>query len=252
MAISWEEFERFLCVVAKTASGSDIDAFVRMTEDGVVHDAAGHTRLYQAADFSLLGALRWLLEHGADVNIPEPEHFDGFSENGFTPLHASVSGCDHDGAVLLLNWGARVNARDNFGRTPLHLAAAEGRIYMCKLLLSRGASLDAVAYAGNEEDNDPEASARKYGRSNTARLLADVRAAGTWVDYVDGPRKELLALRQQLPSLRARGRATPASSEALHERLFLKAPDDIFSHILKFWRGQRELPWPKDRVGSHL
>ncbi|KAH8071684.1 hypothetical protein JL721_4185 [Aureococcus anophagefferens] len=107
---------------------------------------------------------------------------------------------------------------------------------MCKLLLSRGASLDPRANDGN----DPEAVARYYCNTTLANFLAAVRAAGGWQPCVDAPRKELLALRQRLPALRDRGRAAPSSSVRAHERLFLKTPDDVFSHVLTFWRSDRD------------
>ena len=72
-------------------------------------------------------------------------------------------------------------------------------------------------------------------------LLRGVRAAGGWAAYVGVPRLELLALRRALPALRESGRASPSSVPA-HERLFLRAdvPDDVFSHILTFWRTSRD------------
>ena len=118
----------------------------------------------------------------------------------------------------------------------------DNRSKMCKLLLSRGASLDArCAHSGQDHSGrDPEACARSRGQTTTADLLATVRAAGGWLPYVDAPRKELLALRQRLPALRERGRASMSSSVRLHERLFLGTPDDIFRNVLTFWRSDRD------------
>ena len=107
---------------------------------------------------------------------------------------------------------------------------------MCRLLLSRGASLDPRSNSGR----DPEACARSRGHTTIADLLAAIRAAGGWLPYVNAPRKELLALRQRLPALRERGRAAPSSSVRAHERLFLDVPDDVFSHVLKFWPSGRD------------
>ena len=106
----------------------------------------------------------------------------------------------------------------------------------CKLLLSRGASLDAR----DNEGNDPEVAARHRGCTTAADFLAAVRAAGGWLPYVNAPRKELLALRQRLLALRKRGRAAPSSSVRAHERLFLDAPGDVFGQVLAFWRSDRD------------
>ena len=121
--------------------------------------------------------------------------------------------------------------------TALHYAAAAGSDKTCKLFLSRGASLDLR----NNAAKDPEAHARDGGNTAMADFLAEVRAAGGWDKYAHEPRAELLALRQRLPSLRERGRASPSTVRA-HERLFLNTslPDEVFSHILAFWRTSRD------------
>lgn len=50
---------------------------------------------------------------------------------------------------LLLNRGANVDAKDNdSGRTPLSYAAANGREAVVRLLLDRGADIEAKANSG--------------------------------------------------------------------------------------------------------
>ena len=114
---------------------------------------------------------------------------------------------------------------------------------MSKFLLSRGASLDV----SDKKGRDPEDYAHSIKswpgsqRRKVAKLLTAVRESGGWATYVAAPRRELLALRHTLPALRERGRASP-SSVLVHEVLFLRAdvPDDVFSHILKYWRSDRD------------
>ena len=185
-----------------------------------------------AAKYGWCRAITWLLENGADVQIGSPLR-------GIAPLHVAARKGPRLAAILLLDAGARVDERDRDGMTALHCAAAgwwNDRI-MCKLLLSRGASLDVR----NNAAKDPEAHARRLGNTATAAFLAEVRAAGGWDKYVHEPRADLLALRQQLPSLRERGRASPSTVRA-HERLFLNTslPDEVFSQILAFWRTSRD------------
>ena len=189
-------------------------------------DSCGQTHLYYAAAKGWSEATKWLLERKVDVELG-----DRFEP----PLHPAIH--RRRGihvAVLLLDAGAQVNARDTFdGSTALHGAAQSGLDQTCRLLLSRGASLDVLDDSGR----NPEASVRHLGRhANAADLLANVRAAGGWQSYRIA---ELIKLRQDLPSLRERGFATP-SSVALHERLFLKAPFDVFSHVFSFWRSPRD------------
>ncbi|KAH8064919.1 hypothetical protein JL722_1808 [Aureococcus anophagefferens] len=105
---------------------------------------------------------------------------------------------------------------------------------MCKLLLSRGASLDARDDSGN----DPEADAHLDDCPDVAAFLADVRAAGGWSAYVAAPRNQLLALRRELPT---HFRTAPCRERA-QARLFLdpRIPDDVFVHVLTFWRSARD------------
>ena len=217
------------------ASGGDLDALVDVTPDGhggvsIEDSPGGVTRLYQAACWGFCSAVNWLCQRGADVHL-------GWPAIGRTPLYITAKYDFCDAAVLLLNAGARVNDGGANGWTALHRAAANNYAKMCKLLLSRGASLDASNLAGR----DAEASARLRRSMATADLLAAVRAAGGWLPWLNVPRKELFALRQRLPVLRERGRAAAASSVRAHERLFLDASDDVFRHVLAFWRSDRDV-----------
>ena len=205
-----------------SGEGRDIDAVI----DYKGWDAP---RLNHAAFYGWCSAMRWLLEHGANV-----EATDDIVED--TPLHHAAYGVQCDAAVLLLDAGARVDARDRDSRTALHLVASAGRLEMCKRLVSRGASLDARARDGI----DAEAYSRAYNQPTTADFLAAVRAAGGWAAYVQVPRTQLLALRRELPALRESGRASP-SSVRLHERLFVEIPEDVFIHAFQFWRGERDV-----------
>ena len=117
---------------------------------------------------------------------------------------------------------------------------------MCKLLLSRGASLDAR----NDYGEDPEASARRYDRTATADVLAAVRAAGGWPAYARAPRVQLLMLR--ILSEQGRAVAPPGLLARLfpHEterRASLRSarntasiPKEVFCHIVQFWRSDRD------------
>ena len=220
----------------RLAAGRSVNAFIDLNVDrrGVsIRDAHhdNHTPIESAAERGWCTAIIWLLKKGADVHIRSPC-------SGIVPLHAAaIRAGPRLAVVLLLDAGARVEQRDRQGRTALHYAAELRNEKTCKLLLSRGASLDVSSRGGY----DPEAVARRCGSATTADLLAEVRAAGGWDKFVHEPRAELLALRRELPSLRERGRASPSTVRA-HERLFLNTslPDEVFSHILAFWRTSRD------------
>jgi hypothetical protein len=224
----------FIATAQRQLASGGIDALVFVSELGeseiLVENAPdrGVTRLFYAARRGWCSAITWLLEQGADVHVGSPGP-------GWTPLHGAADYDRCDAAVLLLDAGARVDDRTGYGNTALHQAVNFGHIDLCKLLVSRGASLDARTKYGD----DPEAYARRYGRTAAADFLAAVRAAGGWRPYVDAPRKELLALRRELPTLFRTG---PCRARA-QARLFLDArvPDDVFAYVLAFWRGPRDL-----------
>ena len=226
-----------------------IDALVA-TKDGLVAAYEGgqlfdFSPLYCAALNGWCSAADWILSHGADVNVTCLEH------GSYAPLHAAAVGLYMPFVELLLNAGAPVDARDSWERTALgYIAANAGTpgyqisrdtLKMCKLLLSRDASL----YARSSDGSTPVASAQRNtdvnsntNRARMAALLAGVHAAGGWLPYVAAPRNELVEFRRQLPSLQ-RG---PSSVPAHVERLFtdLGVPDEVFRHVLAFWRSARD------------
>lgn len=140
----------------------------------VMESEEGKTPLIQLVVEADHGAVRELLENGADV--------DGKTENGVTPLMTAA----HEGRLetveLLLQWGATVGAQDDQGLTALMwaahgnhtdivevllrngadvnmrssngssaliLAAAENHVEMLKLLLAKGADIDAQTKDGS-------------------------------------------------------------------------------------------------------
>lgn len=57
-------------------------------------------------------------KYGADVNA---------IEDGLTPLHVAVNGCDRETALMLLSNGARGDIRNSEGETALDMARAGGK-----------------------------------------------------------------------------------------------------------------------------
>ena len=209
----------------------------READGGLLHLAAaeGHCEV-----------IRFLLAKGANVNM-------GSEVASGTPLHrAATARYGHlEAAVLLLDAGARVNARDDYGMTPLLHAAWDADCDILRLLLSRGASLDAR----DEEGYDAEGNARRVASFTAARLLADVRAAGGWRAYVRAPRVALAELR----ACCALNLASAPREDVFLQRLFFipnttrtrhqktakrtfatALPKEVFWHVLQFWRCDRD------------
>ncbi|XP_069101725.1 ankyrin repeat domain-containing protein 10-like [Argopecten irradians] len=93
-------------------------------------DYYGKTPLYWAAYKGYKSCVEELLKSGASVNI--------HCRHGGTPLHAVV-GLYPDCALLLIQHGANVNQVDNWGMTPMYLAASSGQLEVIKYLLAAGA-----------------------------------------------------------------------------------------------------------------
>ena len=93
-----------------------------------------------------------LLNWGAN---PDLQYYDC---NGQTALHLHQT--DLELLKMLIKAKANVNAQDNFGDTPLHIAMANGRIAVADILLNNGASTSIF-------------NAKKQTALDTAAALAD-------------------------------------------------------------------------------
>ena len=149
-------------------------------------DEIGATPFWRAAYASDVDAMKLLVAHGADPNIPtsrpagRPRTGDGGRETvqdvsglppvpvggpGVTPLQAASGVGYAEGFAanshryapggmlaavkyLVEELGADVNARDHEGNTALHHAAARGDVEMILYLVSKGADVKAVNREG--------------------------------------------------------------------------------------------------------
>lgn len=132
------------------------------------------TPLHRAVEKTQIASITLLLQLGADPNAPDkstsctPVHIAAATpnnetshdvlsillENGSsastlttnqdTPLHfAACKGNDQAIDILLRRYVSGIRARNAQGRTPLHLASANGRSSTCSLLIANGARRDA-------------------------------------------------------------------------------------------------------------
>jgi hypothetical protein len=97
----------------------------------------GLTQLHYCAEKGLTTSVKRLLSiRNINVNVKDDEY-------GRTPLHWAAWKGHIEIARLLLESGAKVNARSNNGFTPLHYAALEGHTNILHLLVENGADLEA-------------------------------------------------------------------------------------------------------------
>jgi hypothetical protein len=90
--------------------------------------------LYYAA---MLG-LRGLAEH---LIAKHPEHVNAMGGGEMTPMHVAASAGHSDILSLLIEHGADMNGRGQFGDTPLHRASREARLEAGQFLLNCGADI---------------------------------------------------------------------------------------------------------------
>jgi ankyrin repeat protein len=130
--------------LGKAAAAGDLEAVEALLAGKSKIDArtgkGGRTPLLEAINYRHLPVALYLIERGADPNLPDPQ--------GWTPLIWSTIASRWVGNKIiplvraLLDAGADVNLADTDGRTPLMWAADRGVTFVT-LLLKRGADVHA-------------------------------------------------------------------------------------------------------------
>jgi ankyrin repeat protein len=92
--------------------------------------------LHESIDQKRLSETMDLIKKGVNVKVISSSP----KEHKITPLHLAVKRELFDIAKLLIEKGARVNAEMSTGATPLHVAVETKQIEMVKLLLEHGAN----------------------------------------------------------------------------------------------------------------
>lgn len=92
-----------------------------------------------------MGAVKFLLENGADVNTKDNKNF--------TLLMYCVQYNDISLIILALSYGARVNDSDNSGFTALDYAIKNNNLDIVKLLHENGAKITDHSYMLAIENN---------------------------------------------------------------------------------------------------
>ena len=136
-----------------------------------VRDSDGRTPLHLAASDGLLEATQMLIDHRADTNARD--------NSGSAPLHQTVMGSytilnDKKFGImrLLLENGAKVNARNDAGSTALLLVANKGNLEATESLLKCGASV----HVPNREGRTPLHCASRGGYPHIIRILLEYGA----------------------------------------------------------------------------
>ena len=132
----------------------------------------GFTPLAFAAHFGHTETARFLLEQGANVNIVSKHAMH------LTPLHNALFGRRVEMAKLLIEHGADVTARrggkswPRAGWTALHYCASFGFAELAEELVEHGARIDAL----DDDGKSPLKIAEEADQHQTAKLLRDREA----------------------------------------------------------------------------
>jgi uncharacterized protein len=151
--------------------------------------APGDVRLADAAMHADRAALRSLIQQKADVNAPQPD--------GMTALHWAVRQNDLETAQLLLKAGAKPDATTRYGVTPIYLASVNGNAAMIDALLHAGVSPKSA----NPGGETALMTVAKTGSVESAKLLLDRGADVNAKENVRGQTALMWAVLENHPDL---------------------------------------------------
>ena len=194
----WEGAQHPLNVAAKFGEASDVAKILERDAKALNgQDEEGMTPLAGAVVQAHVETVRFLLEKGADPNIPNKngltplEHAcsrernvamelvplllargaelnpTNTGESALTPLSWAISTDNTDLVKLLLDRGADAKTKSYVGRTCLHSAADRGDKEICELLIAHGADVNAKITGGTT----PLHNAAWGGHDEVAKLL---------------------------------------------------------------------------------
>lgn len=132
-------------------------------------DGEGLSALHYAAIFDRLQTMDSLFSFAKDQII-----VDAQDRYGWAPLHCACYHGNVQCVSRLLDAGARVNITDKNGKTPLHVASAQGRNAVVDLLTSRS---DVTINARDKRGMTPLHDAAFKGHQKTYNLLTRVEQA---------------------------------------------------------------------------
>ena len=171
----------------------NIEAVKQHLNDGTEVNAkggTGRTPLHWAAIEGHKEIAELLIAEGADVNAKtndgktpldeainpfynKTEIADLLRKHGgkHGTIHSAVGGGDVEAVKEFLAAGADVNAKAEFGETPLHAAVSNDHKEIIELLIKEGADVNAVAMDDVFSDQTPLDAANKYNQGAVAVLL---------------------------------------------------------------------------------
>jgi len=112
-----------------------------------------------ASDGNVAGITQDLAAYPGDVNLTD--------DAGRTPLHLAATHCHVDAAEVLLDKGAKIDAKATGGTTPLDVAAQAGCVDLVNLLLAKGAKINLR----DDQGRTPLGRATQWKRDEVVQVL---------------------------------------------------------------------------------
>ncbi|MEM1012505.1 MAG: ankyrin repeat domain-containing protein [Planctomycetota bacterium] len=142
----------------------------------------GFDEIHLAARHRDADRVRELLSAGVAPDVLNRKEANG--DGGCTPLWFAAQGEPRGGvpvAEALLSAGADVNARCEYGTTPLHMAASWGQLALVEYLLKEGAD----PACRDDDGNTPLDLARaNFTRGERDPQIASTPHTGQWLDQM--------------------------------------------------------------------
>ncbi|RXJ89407.1 hypothetical protein CRV01_07955 [Arcobacter sp. CECT 8983] len=113
------------------------------------------------------------------------ENIDTKDEYGYTPLHIAARFNHFDIAKVLISKGAQINTKDNYFDTPLIDSVKKGYTFMSELLICNGAKINAK----DEKGVSVYEYARELNDNRTAKLLSSKNIQQECIGKVITPKK---------------------------------------------------------------
>ncbi|KAJ5651018.1 uncharacterized protein N7484_004741 [Penicillium longicatenatum] len=126
-----------------------------------IPNSARWTPVNSAAESGHLEVVKILVENGADIEVP--------NTTSMTPLYSAALRNHPQVVEYLLEQGARTDVQHEHGWTPLNCAAEDGFIEVAKMLIDHGADIEIA----NDTNMTPLYSASLNGHSEVLKMLLD-------------------------------------------------------------------------------